>query len=161
MSPSKNPLELVDRYLNAVRFWLPKTQREEDVLAELGDDLRSQIEAKESELGRPITKEEVSEILKRCGMPMIVAGRLAPKRYLIGPTLFPIYAFVLKMVLLWIIVPVFSLHRGTGNTGHASGRPWNSDRHDHRQSVVSVVYRSGNHNPCVCCDRTNGCDREG
>jgi len=107
MSTSKNPLELVDRYLNAVRFWLPKTQREEDVLDELGDDLRSQIEAKESELGRPITKEEVSEILKRCGMPMIVAGRLAPKRYLIGPTLFPIYAFVLKMVLLWIIVPVF------------------------------------------------------
>jgi hypothetical protein len=38
---------------------------------------------------------------------MIVAGRLAPKRYLIGPNLFPIYAFVLKMVLLWIIVPVF------------------------------------------------------
>jgi len=107
MSTPKNPLELVDRYLQAVRFWLPKTRREEDVLAELGDDLRSQIEAKESELGRPVTKDEVSEILKRCGMPMIVAARLAPKRYLIGPTLFPIYAFVLKMVLLWIIVPVF------------------------------------------------------
>jgi hypothetical protein len=107
MSTPKNPIELIDRYINAVRFWLPKTQREEDVLAELGDDLRSQIEAKESDLKRPVTKEEVSEILKRCGMPMVVAGRLAPKRYLIGPTLFPIYAFVLKMVLLWIIVPVF------------------------------------------------------
>jgi len=107
MSTPKNPSEIIDRYLQAVRFWLPKTQRQEDVLAELGDDLRSQMEEKETELARPLTKEEVSEILKRCGMPMIVAGRLAPKRYLIGPSLFPIYAFVLKMVLLWIIVPVF------------------------------------------------------
>lgn len=107
MSTPKNPIEIVDRYLQAVRFWLPKNQRQEDVLAELGEDLRSQIEEKESELGRPLTKDEVAEILKRCGMPMIVAARLAPKRYLIGPTLFPIYIFVLKMVLLWILVPVF------------------------------------------------------
>ena len=107
MSTPKNPQEIVDRYLQAVRFWLPKSQREENVLAELGEDLRSQIEEKESELGRPLTNDEVSEILRRCGMPMIVAGRLAPKRYLIGPTLFPIYTFVLKMVLLWILVPVF------------------------------------------------------
>jgi hypothetical protein len=126
MSTPKNPLELVDRYLQAVRFWLPKTQRQEDVLAELGDDLRSQIEAKESELRRPVTKDEVSEILKRCGMPMIVAARLAPRRYLIGPTLFPIYAFVLKMVLLWILVPVFvfivgpaTLATHTGKLGEA------------------------------------------
>ena len=126
MSKLKNPSELVDRYLQAVRFWLPKTQRQEDVLAELGDDLCSQIEAKESELRRPLTKDEVSEILKRCGMPMIVAARLAPGRYLIGPTLFPIYAFVLKMVLLWILVPVFvfivgpaTLATHTGKLGEA------------------------------------------
>ncbi len=107
MTAPKNPQELVDRYLQAVRFWLPKSVREEDVVAELGDDLRSQMEEKEAELHRPLSKDEVSEMLKRCGMPMVVAGRLAPKRYLIGPTLFPIYTFVLKMVLLWILVPVF------------------------------------------------------
>lgn len=100
-------MELIDRYLQAVRFWLPKTKSQEDVLAELGEDLRSQIEAKESEVGRPLDKNEVSEILKHCGAPMSVAARLAPKRYLIGPTLFPIYSFVLKMVLFWILVPVF------------------------------------------------------
>jgi len=121
MNTPKNPSEIVDRYLQAVRFWLPKTQRQEDVLAELGDDLRSQAEEKESELGRPLTEEEVSEIVKRCGMPMIVAARLAPKRYLIGPTLYPIYEFVLKMVLLWILVPVFVFIIGPVNLATHNG----------------------------------------
>jgi len=107
MSTPRNPIEIVDRYLQAVRFWLPKSERQEEVLAELGDDLRSQIEEKQNELGRPLDKNEVSEILKRCGAPMVVASRFAPKQYLIGPTLYPVYSFVMKMVLLWILVPVF------------------------------------------------------
>lgn len=107
MSTPRNPIELVDRYLQAVRFWLPKKDTQEGVVAELGDDLRSQIEEKESELGRPLGHPEVSEILKRCGPPMVVAARLGPKSCLIGPTLYPIYIFVLKMVLFWIMVPVF------------------------------------------------------
>jgi hypothetical protein len=100
-------MDLLDRYLQAVRFWLPKSQKQDDLIAELGEDLRSQIEAKEEELGRPLDKNEVGEILKRCGPPMIVGARLGPKHYLIGPGLFPIYTFVLKMVLFWILVPVF------------------------------------------------------
>jgi hypothetical protein len=40
MSTPKNPLELVDRYLQAVRFWLPRAEQE-DLTAELGEDLRS------------------------------------------------------------------------------------------------------------------------
>lgn len=103
---TRNPNELVDRYLQAVRFWLPKAQKE-DLVAELGEDLRSQIEDKEAELGRALNEEEISAILKRCGVPIAVAGRIGPQRQLIGPTLFPIYEFVLKMVLFWIIVPVF------------------------------------------------------
>lgn len=107
MSTPKNPMELLDRYLQAVRFWLPKSQRQEDLIAELGEDLRSQIDAKETELDHPLDATEVSAILKRCGSPMIVAARLGPKQHLIGPALFPIYLFVLKMVLLWILLPVF------------------------------------------------------
>src|SRR5271170_2565078 len=105
--PSSRYLDLIDRYLQAVRFWLPKTHRQDDLIAELGEDLRSQIDDKESELGHPLDKGEMAEILKRCGSPMMVAGRLGPQRHLIGPALFPIYGFVLKMVLLWILVPVF------------------------------------------------------
>ena len=121
MSSSNNPLELVDRYLQAVRFWLPKTSRQEDLLSELGEDLRSQVDDKEAELGRPLDKADVAEILKRCGAPMVVASRLGPKRQLIGPTLFPIYAFVLKLVLLWILVPVFIFIVGPATLAGTNG----------------------------------------
>jgi hypothetical protein len=114
-------MELLDRYLQAVRFWLPKTSRQDDLLGELGEDLRSQVEDKETELGRPLDKTEIAEILKRCGSPMMVAGRLGPQRHLIGPALFPIYEFVLKMVLLWILVPVFILIVGPVNLAQSGG----------------------------------------
>lgn len=116
-----NPIELVDRYLQAVRFWLPKTRKLEDLLAELGEDLRSQIEEKETEVGTPLDKQGVAAILKRCGSPMVVAARLGPKKYLIGPTLYPIYKFVLKMVLLWILVPVFIFIVGPVNLSNSGG----------------------------------------
>lgn len=102
---SHNPTELLDRYLQAVRFWLPASQH--DLVVELAEDLHSQVEAKESELGRPLDEAEMSAILKECGNPIVVAGRLRPQEYLIGPTLFPAYRFVLKMSLLWILLPVF------------------------------------------------------
>ena len=122
-SSSRNPAELVDRYLQAVRFWLPSLRRQEDLIAELGEDLRSQVEAKEAELGRSLDEGEVSEILKGCGSPMVVATRLGPQRHLIGPALFPIYGFVLKMVLLWILVPVFIFIVGPVNLS-SSGGDW-------------------------------------
>jgi len=121
MSKPANPLELVDRYLQAVRFWLPKTQRQEEILAELGEDLRSQVDAREEELGRPANADEVAEILKRCGPPMVVAARLGPNNHLIGPTLFPIYWFVLKMVLFWIMIPVFVFIVGPVNVVNSGG----------------------------------------
>lgn len=114
-------MELIDRYLQAVRFWLPKSQRQHDLIAELGEDLQSQVDEKEEELGRELTRAEVSEILKRCGSPMTVASRLGPQRNLIGPGLYPIYAFVLKMVLLWILVPVFVFIVGPVNLGNSGG----------------------------------------
>lgn len=118
---SGSSTELIDRYLQAVRFWLPKTHRQDDLIAELGEDLRSQLEDKELELSHPLDKAEMAEILKRCGSPMMVAGRLGPQRHLIGPALFPIYEFVLKMVLLWILVPVFIFIVGPVNLVNGGG----------------------------------------
>ena len=112
--------ELIDRYLQAVRFWLPKDQHQQDVLAELGDDLRSQVDDKENELGRPLTQAEVAFILKACGNPMVVASRLGPQRHLIGPGIFPVYLFVLKMVLLWILVPAFVFIVGPVNLANSN-----------------------------------------
>jgi hypothetical protein len=125
MNSTSRNIDLIDRYLQAVRFWLPKTSRQEDLLAELGEDLRSQIEDKEMELGHPLDKAEMAVILKRCGSPMMVAGRLGPQRHLIGPALFPIYEFVLKMVLLWILVPVFIFIVGPVNAAQGGG-DWGS-----------------------------------
>lgn len=99
-------MELLDRYLQAIEFWLPKRQRR-DIIAELSEDLRSQLEEKEGELGRKLKDAEVEAILKRCGPPMEVASRYLPKRYLIGPTLFPIYRFVLAVLLIGCVVPRF------------------------------------------------------
>ena len=97
-------MELLDRYLQAVRFWLPKAQQN-DIIAELGDDIRSQIEDKESALGRPVNEDELVAILQQTGHPMRVAGRYLPQQSLIGPVLFPLYKFVLKMVTLGYLMP--------------------------------------------------------
>ena len=104
--PSINPQsgDLIDRYLQAVGFWLPRAQRQ-DILAEISEDLRSQLEDREEELGRALSESEVAEILKQRGRPIFVAGQFLPQRSLIGPALYPIYIFVLKIVALCYIVP--------------------------------------------------------
>jgi hypothetical protein len=97
-------MQLIDRYLQAVKFWLPRRQQD-DIIAELSEDIRSQIEDQESQLGRKLAEPEVEGILKRLGHPVIVAHRFLPQQQLIGPVLFPIYWFVLKVVLLCWFVP--------------------------------------------------------
>jgi hypothetical protein len=97
-------MSLVDRYLQAVKFWLPRNERD-DIIAELSEDLRSQIEDKQAELGRPLTDAEVEPILKHCGSPMAVAGRYLPQRSLIGPALFPIYSVVIRSLILYFLLP--------------------------------------------------------
>lgn len=61
-------MELLDRYLQAVGFWLPQPQKR-DIIAELGEDIRSQIEEKQNELGRNLDDAELEAILKRRGPP--------------------------------------------------------------------------------------------
>ena len=104
-------MELLDRYLHAIEFWLPKRQRQ-DIIAELSEDLRSQIEEKETELGRKLNDAEVEAILKRCGSPLDVASRYLPKKYLIGPTLFPVYRFVLGVLIAGCVIPRFLIWLG-------------------------------------------------
>ena len=97
-------MELLDRYLKAVKLWLPSEQKQ-DIIAELSEDLHSQIEDKESELGRPLNDAEVDAILKKLGPPMLVAQRYLPPRYLIGPALFPTYSMVLRLSWMFIYTP--------------------------------------------------------
>ncbi len=101
-------MELLNRYLHAVGFWLPKASQE-DILAELGEDLRSQIEEREAAAGHALDDDAIATILRQRGHPMLVASRYLPQRSLIGPALFPGYQFVLKLVILWILTPIFVL----------------------------------------------------
>jgi hypothetical protein len=97
-------MDLVNRYLQAVKFWLPNKQKQ-DIIAELSEDIRSQIEDRETELGRKLNESEIAAILKQRGRPVLVANRFLPQEHLIGPVLFPIYIFVLKIVTAFYLVP--------------------------------------------------------
>jgi hypothetical protein len=98
-------MQPVERYLNNLAKLLPADQRE-DILRELTEDIHSEIEEKESKLGRPLGEAEQIEILKRRGNPLQVAagyienrGVLAFGPQLIGPVLFPFYVRVLAFNL--------------------------------------------------------------
>mgnify|MGYP001334056207 CR=1 FL=1 len=54
-------MELIERYLQAVEFWLPKAQRQ-DIIAELSEDIRAQVEERESELGRSLNEQEAEAL---------------------------------------------------------------------------------------------------
>jgi hypothetical protein len=97
-------MQLLDRYLNAVRFWLTGAEKD-DIIAELSDDLRSAIADEEQALGHPLTNDDMVRLLKRRGHPMAVAAGYLPQRSLIGPVLFPVYVLVLKIIALCFIAP--------------------------------------------------------
>ena len=97
-------MELLNRYLQAVKFWLPSSQQD-DIAAELSEDIRSQIEEREVALGRKLNDDDLEQILKQRGRPLLVAEKYLPQKSLIGPVLFPAYWFVLKLSLLCYLVP--------------------------------------------------------
>ena len=102
MTIEHEPLPWV--YLEAVKFWLPKAQKS-DIIDELSADIDAQVEEREASLGRALTEPEVELILKQRGRPVVVANRFLPQEQLIGPLLFPVYRFVLKIICLCYLLP--------------------------------------------------------
>jgi hypothetical protein len=98
--------DLVDRYLHAVKFWLPKAQQK-DILAELAEDLQSQIDDRAAALGHALDEAELAALLKQRGSPMKVASAFTPEKRLISPAMLVVYRLVLKVVLLWVLAPLF------------------------------------------------------
>ena len=97
-------MELLDRYLNFIRFLLPRG-KQRDIIDELSEDLRAQIADREAELGRPLDSAELEAILKQCGHPLLVAARYQSEQALIGQPFYPLYVFGLKMVQ-WVLFPL-------------------------------------------------------
>jgi hypothetical protein len=93
----------LDRYLKDIRAHLPGDQAD-DIINELGENLRAQIDDRQEALGRDLSAGEVDEILKAHGNPLVVASRYRKEqlsftfgRQLIGPALFPAYLQVLTI----------------------------------------------------------------
>lgn len=108
-------MDLIDRYLHAVKGHLPADQH--DVVAELEDDLRSRVNEREQEIGRPLTEDEIGGILKALGRPMVFASRYLKHQALIGPAMFPYYLQTLKVaaaiaLLVNVVVAVVMLALG-------------------------------------------------
>jgi hypothetical protein len=90
-------MDLIDRYLDAVKLLLPVDERE-DILAELRDVLLTRREEQAAALGRPLTRAEDEQLLKAYGHPLAVAARYGRQQALIGADLYPAYLLVLKVV---------------------------------------------------------------
>jgi len=98
-------MTLVERYVRAVRDFLPSAQKD-DITNELSDSIQSRFEDEAAARGRPLTEEEQVVILRSLGHPMAVAasyrGDDRSVRFggqLIGPEIFPTYLTVLRINL--------------------------------------------------------------
>lgn len=96
-------MELLNRYLEAVRKQLP-WERQDDIVAELRANLEAQLDDKQEELGHTLTAEEAKAWVGQLPPPAMMAGRYRPQQYLIGPGLFPIYLLILRMVTFWVFI---------------------------------------------------------
>jgi hypothetical protein len=124
-------MELLDRYLQAVREYLLRNRRD-DIVKELGDNILSQMEDEAAALGRPLTKAEQAAILKQHGHPLVAAARYRrlPLQQLIGPALFPLYWYMLQAVVLFVaafhLVLAVVLALSAGSVVHAMVTAWGS-----------------------------------
>jgi hypothetical protein len=114
-------MDLIDRYLHAVRRNLPPAKAD-DIVAELRDDLMSQKEDREEGKGRELTRDETSALLKDFGHPLVVAARFRKHQYLIGPEVFPFYLSVMRVVLMIVVAVIIAVSVGKALTG--GGQPF-------------------------------------
>jgi enterochelin esterase-like enzyme len=125
-------MDPIDRYVRSVRRFLPG-DRKDDIARELADNLRTRVEDKAEELGRPLNEAEQESLLREHGHPLLVAGQyrrdegsLAFGKQLIGPLLFPFYVRVLSFnlcvafgIISIVLVGLFLAGRPMGFTAMA------------------------------------------
>lgn len=92
-------MQLLPRYIGAVKQYLPAAQQD-DIVAELSDSIQSQMEDKETAVGRPLTLDEQSAIIKPFGPPLLAASRYVTPPSLVGAALLPYYWTALKILLV-------------------------------------------------------------
>src|SRR3954470_1058015 len=91
-------MDLFDRYLTAVKLFLPRALQD-DIIRELSEDIHARVEDKTAALGRRLNRAEEKELVRQLGHPALLAGSYGPRRQLIGAEMFPFYWLVLKLSL--------------------------------------------------------------
>jgi len=90
-------MNLINRYVAQVGKHLPAKTRE-DIEKELKSTLEDMLEDRAQKLGRPADEAMELELLKEYGAPDKVADTYHSTQYLIGPRMYPMFIFVLKIV---------------------------------------------------------------
>jgi hypothetical protein len=139
-------MDLIDRYVVAVERHLPAEQRAE-IIRELSDSLRSEVEDRERDAGRPLTADDQSALLKQRGHPWLMASRYLPQQQLIGPALYPYYRQTMVFVLFWVVLPVTLLggaiaamvfDSSAAIWGRVLGAAWNASIY--AVGIVTIVF---------------------
>lgn len=93
----------LDRYAHAVKSYLPSGVRN-DVAEELLSDLHDECDYRAEQLGRTLDEDDVKTLLRERGHPMLVAADFQPRPVLISESVFPVYALLLRWVVLAIAI---------------------------------------------------------
>src|SRR5689334_16169747 len=91
-------MELLDRYLAAIKKHLP-AKRRDDIAEELRANLLAEADDMQEKLGRPLRPEEEEALIKHHGHPAVVAARYSSQQYLIGPKIFPYWWLALRTAI--------------------------------------------------------------
>lgn len=92
-------MKLIDKYMNAVAYYLPVKRRDEivrELRANILDQLENQFEHS--------TEEELSVILTNMGHPQKVAAQYFPPQKLVSEELFPLYKQTLNYGLILVFM---------------------------------------------------------
>jgi hypothetical protein len=109
---------LIDRYLTAVSENLPARLRK-DTVTEIRSLIQDALDDRSKAEGRPPDNDMMVEVLKQFGSPESIVAPYLPKKYLIGPQLFPTFSLVISIVLP--IIAVLSMVGFWG--GHIQAMP--------------------------------------
>jgi len=97
-------MTLKERYLKAVAAQLSRDARD-DIIAELDDAIMTRMEAREAELGRPLTEADEEAVLRETGHPLNVAAQYGSgPLHVVGPEIYPWWLFGVKVGLLALIL---------------------------------------------------------
>jgi hypothetical protein len=99
LGTAPTPPDLIDRYTAEIARYLPPDARA-SVTAEIGGELRAQMQATEAHSGRAMTEDELAGLIRMRGHPYVLAQPYRTGRYLfIGPSVLPQYRHALRTTL--------------------------------------------------------------